>query len=208
MFLKRPSSKQSLASRDGPAARPATSTSIVDYLPELPQPTFITPSLVDANGNEDSRPASKQTTRPKSAAKKATAKRPATPAASPRKTTASKSTKPKGIDRPLTALSTSSMNTKVVESTPATSPGTLGPDGSDADVLSALHRIDATMSGSAPASHGRSLEQESLGNYADMPYNDRMAVLEKLIVAGVNDENFITLCEDVQSCWQRIGLGR
>jgi hypothetical protein len=61
------------------------------------------------------------------------------------------------------------------------------------------------MSLSAPTTH--STEEDALAGYAAMTYEERMDVLERLIVGAVGDENFITLCEDVSGCWQRIGLG-
>lgn len=59
-----------------------------------------------------------------------------------------------------------------------------------------------------PNANGRTSEQEALANYADMKYEDRMSTIEKLMIENVQDENFITLCEDVHGCWQRIGFGR
>jgi hypothetical protein len=58
------------------------------------------------------------------------------------------------------------------------------------------------------AASPRSLEQESLAKYAELAYEERMTVIERLIVDGISDDNFVTLCEDVYGCWQRIGFGR
>ena len=210
--FKRPGSRASLTSRDGAANRPATSNSIVDYLPELPQPNFINPPLIESTDmtkkrtmptkkSEDARPANKQATRPASSAKKQTTRRPATPAAK-------KSAAARAADRPLTALSTSSANIKASDSTLPTSDTLIDPASPILDVRSALHRVDKAMAGLTAADTGRTEEQDALAGYADMAYNERMAVLEKMIVEMVDNENFITLCEDVQSCWQRIGFGR
>ena len=76
------------------------------------------------------------------------------------------------------------------------------------DIHAALGRIGTAMTAALSAGSARSADQDALAGYAALNYEERMAVLEKLILDGVNDENFITLCEDVQGCWQRIGLGR
>ncbi|KAF2837481.1 hypothetical protein M501DRAFT_957828 [Patellaria atrata CBS 101060] len=43
--------------------------------------------------------------------------------------------------------------------------------------------------------------------YASQSSDERMAVLDELFVSFIEDDNFITLCEDVSNCWRRIALG-
>jgi hypothetical protein len=75
------------------------------------------------------------------------------------------------------------------------------------DLGNALNRVESAMPAPPPAPV-RTSEQENLANYGAMSYEERMAVIEKLIVDGISDDNFVTLCEDVYGCWQRIGFGR
>jgi hypothetical protein len=51
-----------------------------------------------------------------------------------------------------------------------------------------------------------SSDKEKLANFAKLTPQDRMTVVEGEIVKLVTDENFVTLCQDVFGCWQRIGL--
>ena len=50
--------------------------------------------------------------------------------------------------------------------------------------------------------------RENLAQYAAQAYDSRNEALVTLIAQFLEDENFKTLCEDVEACWQRIGLER
>ncbi|KAF2398710.1 hypothetical protein EJ06DRAFT_583362 [Trichodelitschia bisporula] len=45
-----------------------------------------------------------------------------------------------------------------------------------------------------------------LAEYAALPYAERMSMVESMIIELAADPDFLTLCEDVNGCWQRIGL--
>jgi hypothetical protein len=221
--FNRPVSKQKSASRDGAGERPGSSA---DF-PSLPKPSFINPPLVETGGTAarsdlldrvadpfgETRPASKKAgsrpassaKRPVSPSKKAVAKKPSTPLVAidfkPKKAHVTNA----AIDRPSTAASGSSTVIKVSGSTPITSDSVLSSTSPSKVIHDALSRIDAAM---PRAVNTKRSEQEVLANYAEMSYDERMKVLEKLIIEGVEDESFVTLCEDVYGCWQRIGLAR
>ena len=48
---------------------------------------------------------------------------------------------------------------------------------------------------------------ENLAAYAAQSPDDRMTAIDDMICQCLQDENFITLCEDVENSWRRIGLG-
>jgi hypothetical protein len=73
-----------------------------------------------------------------------------------------------------------------------------------ANLVQSLDRIGAALM-TPPATNSHS-DQDSLSNYASLSAHDRMSVVEDMIVKSVGNENFITLCQDVFACWQRIGL--
>ena len=45
-----------------------------------------------------------------------------------------------------------------------------------------------------------------LEGYAKMPESKRLEALDELIMKYIEDDNFVTLCEDVEKCWKRVGL--
>jgi len=63
----------------------------------------------------------------------------------------------------------------------------------------------ADDAGVAPDS-GITSDAAALSAYAEPPYALRMGNLENMIIGLLKDDNFVTLCEDVNSCWRRIGL--
>lgn len=46
----------------------------------------------------------------------------------------------------------------------------------------------------------------TLARYTALPLDERMEELNSQILRLLDDDNFITLCEDVENCWQRIGI--
>jgi hypothetical protein len=48
----------------------------------------------------------------------------------------------------------------------------------------------------------------NLASYASKSEDERRAILNDFMMQHLNDENFITLAEDVSTCWLRIGLGQ
>lgn len=46
-----------------------------------------------------------------------------------------------------------------------------------------------------------------LANYAGLPPAERLALLDNYFCERMEDEGFVSLCEDVEACWRRIGLG-
>ncbi|GAB7338142.1 hypothetical protein MBLNU457_4496t1 [Dothideomycetes sp. NU457] len=46
-----------------------------------------------------------------------------------------------------------------------------------------------------------------LANYAVLPPAERLAILDNYFCERMEDEAFVGLCEDVEACWRRIGLG-
>lgn len=66
------------------------------------------------------------------------------------------------------------------------------------DLSAAFSQIGAVMT---PAS-----AKEDLAAYAALPHQTRMAAMEGMIIAAIEDDNFATLCEDVYGSWKKIGL--
>ena len=51
-------------------------------------------------------------------------------------------------------------------------------------------------------------DKDSLAGYADQSEEERMDALESMICGLIDDDDFLKLSEDVESCWRRIGLAR
>lgn len=60
---------------------------------------------------------------------------------------------------------------------------------------------------SKPETRPKSTDQAVLAEYAAQSSEDRLNILNALMCGSVVDENFVKLCEDVDKCWRRIGLG-
>ena len=45
-----------------------------------------------------------------------------------------------------------------------------------------------------------------LESYAGMPKSRRLESLDELIIKCIEDDNFVTICEDVEKSWKRVGL--
>ena len=52
-----------------------------------------------------------------------------------------------------------------------------------------------------------STSTENLGNYAMQSPQGRMDALNDFMMQNIDDESFVTLCEDVEKCWTRIAMG-
>ncbi|KAL9611700.1 MAG: hypothetical protein Q9167_003662 [Letrouitia subvulpina] len=50
-------------------------------------------------------------------------------------------------------------------------------------------------------------DREQLARFSALPDDERLKVIDDMIVQNLDDENFIKLVEDVERCWKRIGLG-
>ncbi|KZF21074.1 hypothetical protein L228DRAFT_284146 [Xylona heveae TC161] len=68
-----------------------------------------------------------------------------------------------------------------------------------------LAHIDAFIAQHAPNTTASS-HAESLVDYSSLPNDERLAALDTMICNLIEDENFITLCQDVENTWRRIGL--
>lgn len=55
----------------------------------------------------------------------------------------------------------------------------------------------------APTTNSRG----QLANYATLPSAERLAMMDNYFCERMEDEAFVGLCEDVEVCWRRIGLG-
>ncbi|KAF2091341.1 hypothetical protein K490DRAFT_32910 [Saccharata proteae CBS 121410] len=53
----------------------------------------------------------------------------------------------------------------------------------------------------------RPITAPSLSAYAAQPYETRRRDLDQFVADSLNDDDFITLCEDVGACWRRFALG-
>ncbi|KIW04194.1 hypothetical protein, variant [Verruconis gallopava] len=218
--FKRPESRQSAFSRDRSASRPSSSAD----LSALPKPNFIEPAPIESvmptrkHGtsaeNDLTRNLAEGETKKRYADTKEATSLDVDAAGAERPNTAT-STQSKRIRlaketgiRLSTSLSTPSASNNVSDDAPMTSEKAAGTNNITDNLRNALDRVGSAMTPTSPQIACQHLEKENLASYAGMPYEERMAVLEKLIVEGVADENFITLCEDVFGCWQRIGLGR
>ena len=59
----------------------------------------------------------------------------------------------------------------------------------------------------AIASSARDPNATSFNGYAEYNQTNRQAELERFFLENWDNEDFIALCEDVESCWRRIALG-
>lgn len=50
-------------------------------------------------------------------------------------------------------------------------------------------------------------DKASLAEYASQSREDRQTLLDEFMVSKLEDADFATLCEDLDSCWRRIALG-
>ncbi|KAK3062197.1 hypothetical protein LTS18_004621 [Coniosporium uncinatum] len=205
--------------QDRPSSRPASSS--LDQLPPLPTPKFAydagrmrpsSASIAGQAGSASSKPAPK--------------KRSQSTKAAPAKALLGESSL-KGFfsvtkdplasslaaKRPLTEVAVNERNVKILRiegrermaetrdenraSTPDDSSRTLGAAIEDFGV--------ADNAGVAPDS-GITPDAAALSAYAEPSYDLRMGDLENMIIGLLEDDNFVTLCEDVNSCWRRIGL--
>lgn len=65
-----------------------------------------------------------------------------------------------------------------------------------------LDRIIARIS--AEATSG---DDENLASFATQPVDGRRTVINDWMIQHIEDDGFLTLCQDVWGCWRRIGLG-
>lgn len=47
---------------------------------------------------------------------------------------------------------------------------------------------------------------DQLAKYASQSADERSAILNDFILEHLEDDNFLTLCEDMETCWRRIVL--
>ncbi len=69
----------------------------------------------------------------------------------------------------------------------------------------AVDRISAIFMQGGQFSGGK--ERANLKEYSSQTYEERQATLNDIFVSHIMDEDFLALCEDVESCWTRIVLG-
>jgi len=67
---------------------------------------------------------------------------------------------------------------------------------------SSMDRVVAQISAEATSS-----STDSLASYAAQSANERSTLISDWMMQHIEDDGFMTLCEDVLGCWQRIGLG-
>lgn len=60
---------------------------------------------------------------------------------------------------------------------------------------------------SKPGVRPSATDHATLAAYAGQTPEERMRVLDNFICENIGNEDFLTLCEDVDACWRRIGLG-
>jgi hypothetical protein len=98
-------------------------------------------------------------------------------------------------NRPLSSLSNSSQNRRHTAS-PSSQPSPSTPR--------TAHQSDL------PAEMGNKLDLDlstDLAEYAKQPEEDRRAALNEFLFKNLESENFLTLLEDMETCWARAGLG-
>ncbi|KAL9069940.1 MAG: hypothetical protein Q9157_005995 [Trypethelium eluteriae] len=71
-----------------------------------------------------------------------------------------------------------------------------------------LSDISKTNQGPVHAEALTAEDKDSLARYASQSEEDRMEALESMICDLINDDDFLKLSEDAESCWRRIGLTR
>ncbi|OCK98348.1 uncharacterized protein K441DRAFT_543983 [Cenococcum geophilum 1.58] len=72
----------------------------------------------------------------------------------------------------------------------------------DLSEMAYLDRIITRIS--AEATPG---DAENLAAYTTLPADERRTVINDWMMQHIEDDDFLTLCQDVWGCWQRIGLG-
>jgi hypothetical protein len=50
-------------------------------------------------------------------------------------------------------------------------------------------------------------EKDNLASYATLPNEERMRILEDHLIHLIGYDSFLQLCEDLNACWERIGVG-
>lgn len=50
-------------------------------------------------------------------------------------------------------------------------------------------------------------DSEKLAKFSALPDDERLKVIDNMIMQCLDDENFVKLVEDVEKSWKRIGLG-
>ncbi|KAF2804712.1 uncharacterized protein BDZ99DRAFT_525536 [Mytilinidion resinicola] len=69
---------------------------------------------------------------------------------------------------------------------------------------SSIDRVVAQISAEVTSSSGST---HNLASYATQAVDDRETVISDWMMQHIEDDGFMTLCEDVLGCWRRIGLG-
>lgn len=97
--------------------------------------------------------------------------------------------------RPLSGLSNAAQNRRRTESrSPLSTPPTSETHGEANLVVEKSAALDTGAN-------------DSLAGYAMQSEEDRRASLNEFIFRHLEDDNFITLLEDMETCWARVGLG-
>ncbi|KAF2655239.1 hypothetical protein K491DRAFT_758416 [Lophiostoma macrostomum CBS 122681] len=106
--------------------------------------------------------------------------------------------------RPLSALSSSSLNMQPQNSSPLAAHRNRLPTPTTSEVSYQGHQ-DRVISELLHQARGN--DTENLAAYAAHNSEDRMTILNDFMMNQLDDSNFCTLVEDVSVCWIRIGLG-
>jgi len=80
------------------------------------------------------------------------------------------------------------------------------PDDSSRTLGAAIEDFGVADNAGVAPNSGITPDAAALSAYAEPSYDLRMRNLENMIMGLLEDDNFVTLCEDVNSCWRRIGL--
>ncbi|KAF2193372.1 hypothetical protein K469DRAFT_712118 [Zopfia rhizophila CBS 207.26] len=103
-----------------------------------------------------------------------------------------------GLTRPLGVLNTAAQNSRQFQHAPTTA--SIQPSNNPETAYQ--DRIASHISAEA-----RSSSNEHLATYAMQSVDGRMAFLNDFMMQHIEDDDFLTLCEDLSTCWRRIGLG-
>ncbi|KAF2139376.1 uncharacterized protein K452DRAFT_360606 [Aplosporella prunicola CBS 121167] len=89
----------------------------------------------------------------------------------------------------------------------STSPGHISTDHADRSTLSSAGKDVVDRVSSMIMGGRNSREHGDIRTYATLPDDNRINILDEFFAECIADDDFLTLCEDVNSCWRRIGLG-
>ncbi|KAF1982096.1 hypothetical protein K402DRAFT_466994 [Aulographum hederae CBS 113979] len=200
------------------SSRPSSAS--VTQLPPLPTPTFISDEMKGPSHTASAVKSTKNRAPPKKSSRSATGGSTQSKKGRSTPRRAKTSTKSKAATVTKVASGTTATIEDLQLPGPSTDSAQRGQLSSSDTNAADSPREKSTSTAEHPSSASRTagestitsdslrLENLSLAAYAAQSYEDRMQSLEGTIMHLLEDDDFATFCEDVSSCWRRIGLER